>query len=566
MIDPDGGRTEYTYDPLNRLTALTDPGDNAWTFTYDAGNRMTNMLMPNGITAGYQYDAAGRLAALVYRNSSDAELQSFEYSYDAVGNPVSVKREDNQYELYQYDKTYQLTRVDYDATNSVAPSTNWTEYVYDLVGNRVTMTQSSTGVSPVVSSYLYDPANRMLSVTSETSVAVFQWDDNGNMHQQTENGTNTFYSWDHDNKLVEISYADGTTNRFAYYPSSSLRHTKEDSGGTNHYVYDGQNLLQELDGLGGLIAQYQYSLGIDSLLARTAGGNQQYYLRDMIGSVTAVADANQDLLATYRYDAFGTVRRETGAANNSYLFTSRRLDQDSGLYYYRARYMAARRGNFISLDLVPAGNRYAYVGQRPLLQIDPSGLYPSRQYGLGSSFAMMSYTMRKTGTDIALGKFALETGVGEFISHGLGTISQGLGHGFSLGFGVIMLAPVMGDGTMRPYDFEVPSGYESIAYVDPVSGDFYSSSFSKTISVAPGTSKNDYRFISSSALNDYPSKRYLYTDDEQLHNWLLSHREKNRQSGVVTVVHGTSSGIQVTEVPSCVLLNEVKSVWAGNPD
>ena len=388
MIDPDGGRMEYEYDALNRLTALTDPGSNTWMFAYDAINRMTNMSMPNGTAATYQYDPGSRLTNLVYRSSTNAVLQSFAYAYDAAGNPLSVKREDNLYELYQYDDIYQLTRVDYDGTNAVDASTNWTEYVYDLVGNRLTHTREGE-----TETYEYDDANRLLSVTSASSLVTFGWDDNGNMTNTTENGTNTFYAWDYENKLVRITYHDGSTNAFAYYPSSSLRHTKVDSGETNRFVYDGQNLLQELDGLGTLVAQYQYSLGIDSLLARTAGGNQQYYLRDMIGSVTAVADADEDLLATYRYDAFGTVRRETGAADNPYLFTSRRLDQDSGLYYYRARYMAGGVGRFVSFDPMAQETGYDYVRNNPVARIDPRGLFfgvPSFWQMFGNSPLMPS--------------------------------------------------------------------------------------------------------------------------------------------------------------------------------
>lgn len=417
MIDPDGGRTEYEYDALNRLTALSDPGSNTWTYAYDAINRMTNLTMPNGIVATYQYDVGSHLTNLVYRNSTNTILQSFAYTYDAVGNPLSVKREDNQYEIYQYDDIYQLTRVDYDATNAASASTNWTEYVYDLVGNRLTLTREGE-----TETYEYDDANRLLSVTSASSVVTFGWDDNGNMTNTTDNGTNTWYDWDYDNKLVCITYHDGSTNVFSYYPSSSLRHTKVDSTGTNSFVYDGQNLLQELDGLGNLVAQYQYSLGIDSLLARTVSGNQQYYLRDMIGSVTAVADSDEDLLATYRYDAFGTVRRETGVANNPYLFTSRRLDQDSGLYYYRARYMGAGVGRFLSYDIAGQGNGFSYVGNSPLMLIDPSG-----HYGVQN---MINYAIG--GLEFGLSASGL---IGDALVAGPVTAGAGIAYAVGLGLG-----------------------------------------------------------------------------------------------------------------------------------
>jgi RHS repeat-associated protein len=372
MIDPNGGVTTYQYDALNRLNALTAPGGNTWTFGYDAINRLASMTMPNGIIASYAYDAASRLTNLVYQTSSNAVLQSFAYTYDAVGNPLRVQREDNTYELYKYDNLYQLTRVDYDASNTVS-STNWTSYAYDPVGNRTNMIQA-LGTNTISTVYTYDVADRLLTVTSATYAATLRWDKNGNLTNQVVNGTNTWYTWDFENKLVTVTYQNGSNNTFSYYPSSSFRHTKTDSTGTNNYVYDGQNDLQQLNGVGTLVAQYVYSLGIDSLLARGAMGSQQYYLRDMIGSVTAVSDSGQNLLATYRYDVFGAVRRQTGAATNPYFFTARTLDQDSGLYYYRARYLSPALGRFASVDVLHLANPYIYGKNGPLIYNDPSGL------------------------------------------------------------------------------------------------------------------------------------------------------------------------------------------------
>lgn len=428
MSDPDGGRTEYAYDALNRLTDLRDPADKTWTFTYDALNRMTGMAMPNGIAAAYLYDVGSRLTNLTYRTSANAVLQSFVYAYDAVGNPLRVQREDNLFEVYGYDKTYQLTNVFYDAsTVTGAGSTNWTSYMYDLVGNRLMLTRPG-----YAETYQYDAANRMLSVTSAMTQVTFLWDNNGNMVRKTENGTNTLFAWDCENKLVTITYHDGRTNAFAYYPSSSLRHTKTDSAGICRYVYDGQNELQQLDGLGTLVAQYTYSLGIDSLLARTAGGSRQYYLRDMIGSVTAVADPDQNLLATYRYDAFGTVRRQTGAADNPYLFTARALDQDSGLYYYRARYLSSSSASFVSLDPMMQDNGYGYALNRPTFFVDPKGEI---------AFAALAIPAVLGG--IAGGGFYIVTAGDSFTGSGLAGATTGGAIGATVGAIALASAPAV---------------------------------------------------------------------------------------------------------------------------
>ncbi len=61
-----------------------------------------------------------------------------------------------------------------------------------------------------------------------------------------------------------------------------------------------------------------------------------------------------------------------------YAFTSREYDQETGLYYYRARYYDPKIGRFITTD--PIGlrggdvNYYRYVGGDPVNWADPEGL------------------------------------------------------------------------------------------------------------------------------------------------------------------------------------------------
>ena len=59
------------------------------------------------------------------------------------------------------------------------------------------------------------------------------------------------------------------------------------------------------------------------------------------------------------------------------MFTGRRFDIETGLYYYRARYYNPHIGRFMQTDPVGYGNGmnwYAYCGNNPLNFADPSGL------------------------------------------------------------------------------------------------------------------------------------------------------------------------------------------------
>jgi RHS repeat-associated protein len=103
--------------------------------------------------------------------------------------------------------------------------------------------------------------------------------------------------------------------------------------------------------------------------------NFVYYCFDGLGSVVALSDVNSDIVETYSYDVFGQPSAASSVAN-PYLFTGRRYDNETGLYYYRARYFDYYTGRFIQPD--PIGyigglNLYTYVKNNPLRFTDPYG-------------------------------------------------------------------------------------------------------------------------------------------------------------------------------------------------
>jgi len=92
----------------------------------------------------------------------------------------------------------------------------------------------------------------------------------------------------------------------------------------------------------------------------------------------------------YDYNPFGacvaTDVNGGGLVGNPYRFTGRRLDSETGLYYYRARHYSTEMGRFLSHDPIGIwgdggnfGNGYAYAGNNPLTYTDPSG-----EWGLAS--------------------------------------------------------------------------------------------------------------------------------------------------------------------------------------
>ncbi len=138
---------------------------------------------------------------------------------------------------YSYDPLYRLTRASY--TGSLAASYT---YSYDAVGNRLSVASSQ---QPVVS-YTYDAANRLTSVNGQS----YTWDNNGNL---VSDGLLT-YSYDQANRLKQVTQGANTytftyngvgdrlqqtvgitTTRYVLDPSTGLTQVLAD--GTNTYLY-----------------------------------------------------------------------------------------------------------------------------------------------------------------------------------------------------------------------------------------------------------------------------------------------------------------------------------------
>ncbi|NKB23130.1 MAG: hypothetical protein GKR87_01805 [Kiritimatiellae bacterium] len=107
---------------------------------------------------------------------------------------------------------------------------------------------------------------------------------------------------------------------------------------------------------------YVYGLYIDEALAMQNNGSNYYYHADDLYNVVAMTGTNGDVVERYDYDDYGqpTIQylqpqadpsvAEASSIQNPYLFTGRRYDEKTRLYYYRARYLDSRPGLFTIRD------------------------------------------------------------------------------------------------------------------------------------------------------------------------------------------------------------------------
>ena len=209
------------------------------------------------------------------------------------------------------------------------------------------------------------------------------------------------------------------------YDAMGRRVSKIVNGTATQYLYDGLNLIAELDASGDAIAWYVHTLNVDEPLARVEADEDIYYYHaDILGSIVALTDSSGDVVTQYNYSPFGVANAISEGVVQPFRFTARELDAETGMYFYRARYYSPTLARFISEDPIRFAsgdvNFYRYVGNNPVNNVDPLGLAGIINIPMGSyNFRLIPGDIghgglhvhvydRRTGN--LLGKINLRTG------------------------------------------------------------------------------------------------------------------------------------------------------------
>ena len=178
------------------------------------------------------------------------------------------------------------------------------------------------------------------------------------------------YTWDAENRLVRMvaNTAVGPQQRIdCGYDAKGRRISKKvwsNTAGTgspatyNRFMYDGWNLLAELDGNNTNAIVRSYIWGSDLSGSMQGAGGVGGLL--MINDPTTVAnhfvayDGNGNVAstATYEYGPFGEPIRSSGAISktNPYRFSTKYQDNETDLLYYGYRYYCQSTGKWINRD------------------------------------------------------------------------------------------------------------------------------------------------------------------------------------------------------------------------
>ena len=140
--------------------------------------------------------------------------------------------------------------------------------------------------------------------------------------------------------------------------------------------------MRHLDAMRGLdlSGSLQGAGGIGGLLAMTeASGTSSYYHHDASGSITALMDANENMVGRAEYNAFGRLINSTGSKMGiNPLWQSAQLyhsDIDVISYLYRPYLPGLQR--WLNQDPIQERggiNLYGFVKNDPINKIDPLGL------------------------------------------------------------------------------------------------------------------------------------------------------------------------------------------------
>ncbi|MCS2684107.1 type IV secretion protein Rhs [Bacteroides thetaiotaomicron] len=420
----------YTYDALYRLVGATGTytgADNktaSYTLAmgYDNMHRITskrqiltqNNVQFNGtLNAGYDLSytygtETGKKFQLAnvkdvnYRteetpSESENVNNSHAYEYDANGNLIYVNTSRTKKDGIADEKAAER-KLKWDEENRLLSSDDngfVTNYWYDADGERTVKTSGESDQVYVNSEFAGGRTN-----TAKFSLYVSPYlvaNQGGRYTKHIYIGSRRvvskigdFDSYGSDPRRIQYagSETDGLSVDYKVKYTQQLQVIK-DNYATFAVPYNGEDNNDYVDGKGFCCNDGSLEAAQTRALARAAKNNFQegdayekmqfYYHPDHLGSSSYITNLDGEVVQHIEYVPFGEVfvEERNNIWNTPYLFNAKEFDEETGLYYYGARYYEPRLSLWMSIDPLsldyPNMTTYAYCSNNPIMATDVDG-------------------------------------------------------------------------------------------------------------------------------------------------------------------------------------------------
>ena len=404
----------FTYDSINQLSTMTDGTNTIASYTY-IGLRKKDTTYENTAKRKNTYTGfRSELQSVKHETNAAVSIIRLDYTYNKMHDKTYERfgASGSNGDAFEYDKLRRLTKAWMGSTNPASPGgnpyTKTIDYNYDDDGNRTSVVVTPYQQAAQTTNYTTNNLYEYTAVGGTTHV----WDLNGNL---TDNGVQKF-KYNYKNLIVEVRKKSDNSLVAEYMYDAEGRRVQKDVGGTKErYIrsrirenstnerpgkgkrYDMAHVVAVYDGSNNWLQNFVWNDETDGIQAleqkdvldydndgNTTELTRSYYHRNALGSVMEITDANQAIVVSYRYDPYGNVTITRGGQTQTtdplgqhWVFTGRFNDEETGLYYYRARYYDPEIGRFIQRD--PAGyaegpSLFEYATSRPPDLRDPAGL------------------------------------------------------------------------------------------------------------------------------------------------------------------------------------------------
>ena len=420
----------YTYDALYRLVGATGTytgADNktaSYTLAmgYDNMHRITskrqiltqNNVQFNGtLNAGYDLSytygtETGKKFQLAnvkdvnYRteetpSESENVNNNHAYEYDANGNLVYVNTSRTKKNGVTDEKTTER-KLKWDEENRLLASDDngfVTNYWYDADGERTVKTSGESDQVYVNSEFAGGRTNTAKFSLYVSPYLVANQGGRYTKHiyigsQRVVSKIGDFDSYGSDPRRIQYagSETDGLSVDYKQKYTQQLQVIK-DNYATFAVPYNGEDNNDYVDGKGFCCNDGSLEAAQTRALARAAKNNFQeddayekmqfYYHPDHLGSSSYITNLDGEVVQHIEYVPFGEVfvEERNNIWNTPYLFNAKEFDEETGLYYYGARYYEPKLSQFLSVDRYsenyPNFSPYSYVGNNPIKYIDVNG-------------------------------------------------------------------------------------------------------------------------------------------------------------------------------------------------